>query len=116
MSFLLDKLIGLTNMVTKPRTIRPTLFGLRSELDPSLASARDPATGELLFGWSNVCMHWFAVPFLCAAAERLRREAAYHVAHKQIPSVDGPVKVLSVRFTEAGSHLHVYSGEFGTVM
>jgi len=75
-----------------------------SELDPSQASARDPATGELLFGWSNVCMHWFAVPFLRAAAERLRREAAYHVARKQIPSIDGPVKVLSVRDV-ACSHL-----------
>ena len=67
-----------------------------SELDPSQASARDPATGELLFGWSNVCMHWFAVVFLRTAAERLQREAAYHVARKQIPSVNGPVKVLSV--------------------
>ena len=67
-----------------------------SELDPSQAPARDPATGELLFGWSNVCMHWFTVAFLRAAAERLQREAAYHVAQKQIPSVDGPVKVLSV--------------------
>lgn len=70
---------------------------LHSELDPSQASARDPGTGELLFGWSNVCMHWFTLSFLHAAAERLQREAAYHVARKQIPSVEGPVKVLVPR-------------------
>ena len=53
----------------------------------------DPATGELLFGWSNVCMHWFSLEFLRSAAERLQAEAVYHVARKRIPSADGPVEV-----------------------
>lgn len=65
----------------------------RSELDPAEAAALDPATGELRFGWSNVCMHWFRRDFLQRAAQRLRDEAVYHIAKKQIPSLNGTVPV-----------------------
>lgn len=47
-------------------------------------------TGELKFGWSNVCMHYFSTAFLIAMAERLKQQGQYHIAKKQIPSKDGP--------------------------
>lgn len=81
-----------------------------SELDPALASATNPATGQLYYNWSNICMHYFAVPWLRTVANRLIHGGAdgaaaadaatasascaavpYHVARKKIPSVDGPV-------------------------
>lgn len=64
-----------------------------SELSLLEATARDAATGELWFGWSNVCMHWFRRDFLQRAAQRLREEAIYHIAKKQIPALDGNVLV-----------------------
>jgi hypothetical protein len=47
----------------------------------------------LRYGWSNVCMHYFSRGFLEAAATRLAAQGRYHLAHKSIPSKDGPVKV-----------------------
>jgi hypothetical protein len=35
-----------------------------SELEPAKASALDPATGQLYYNWSNICMHYFSVAFL----------------------------------------------------
>ncbi len=35
-----------------------------SEMDPAAASAVDPATGDLLYNWSNICMHFFRVDWL----------------------------------------------------
>jgi UDP-N-acetylglucosamine/UDP-N-acetylgalactosamine diphosphorylase len=67
-----------------------------SELDPAKASSINPATGELFYNWSNICMHYFAVPWLAAAAEALGRKGAYHIARKQIPSKGG-VKVAGVK-------------------
>ncbi len=66
-----------------------------SELDPSQASAFDAARGQLLYNWSNVCMHWFTRSFLQATADRLRAEGKYHIANKKIASKDGPVQVRS---------------------
>ena len=48
---------------------------------------------QLKYNWSNVCMHYFTVDFLEAAARRLQAEGQYHVARKKIPSIDGPVQV-----------------------
>jgi UDP-N-acetylglucosamine/UDP-N-acetylgalactosamine diphosphorylase len=62
-----------------------------SELDPAKAAAADPATGRLLYNWSNICMHYFSVSWLAAAAAALAQAGKYHVAHKKIPSIDGPV-------------------------
>lgn len=49
--------------------------------------------GTLRYNWSNVCMQYFSREFLVAAAERLAAAGRYHIAHKSIPSKDGPVKV-----------------------
>ncbi len=35
-----------------------------SELDPAKAAALDPATGQLYYNWSNICMHYFSLAFL----------------------------------------------------
>lgn len=67
-----------------------------SELDPATASAVDPSTGKLFYNWSNICMHYFSVPWLTAAAAHLRTAAVYHIAHKQIPSKGG-VKVPGLK-------------------
>lgn len=50
-------------------------------------------TGLLRYNWSNVCMHFFRVSFLRQVASRLMDDALFHVAHKQIPSRDGPIPV-----------------------
>ncbi|KAG2434619.1 hypothetical protein HXX76_007514 [Chlamydomonas incerta] len=64
-----------------------------SELDPARAAATDPSTRQLYFNWSNICMHYFAVPWLRRVAAELLAGGgtAYHVARKRIPSVSGPV-------------------------
>lgn len=67
-----------------------------SELDPATASATNPATGTLYYNWSNICMHYFSVPWLVAAAQHLRTAAVYHIAHKQIPAKGG-VKVPGLK-------------------
>ena len=63
------------------------------ELDPSEACASDPATGELKYGWSNVCLHYFRRDWLEAVSGRLADMGRYHIARKKIPSKDGPVAV-----------------------
>lgn len=60
-----------------------------SELDPAKASAVDPATGKLYYNWSNICMHYFSLPWLVQAADSLAQAAAYHIANKQIPAKGG---------------------------
>ena len=50
-------------------------------------------TGLLRFNWGNICMHYFSVPFLVRMAQQLQQQGRYHIAHKTIPSKDGPVKV-----------------------
>ena len=54
-------------------------------------------TGLLRFNWGNICMHYFSVPFLTRMAQQLQQQGRYHIAHKTIPSKDGPVKVGSWR-------------------
>lgn len=62
-----------------------------SELDPEEASSADPETGVLRYNWSNVCLHYFERAWLETVADRLAAEGRYHVARKQIPSIDGKV-------------------------
>lgn len=62
-----------------------------SELDPVEACAVEPDSGILRYNWSNVCLHYFERRWLDGVAGRLAEEGRYHVAHKQIPSVDGKV-------------------------
>ena len=62
-----------------------------SELDPLEASSADPDTGILRYNWSNICLHYFERAWLEEVADRLAAEGRYHVAKKQIPSVDGKV-------------------------
>jgi hypothetical protein len=64
-----------------------------SELDPAEAAASDPSTGELRFGWSNICLHYFRRDWLEAVSDRLAQMGRYHIARKKIPSLDGPVAV-----------------------
>ncbi|GAB4820374.1 hypothetical protein N2152v2_007420 [Parachlorella kessleri] len=67
-----------------------------SELDPADACAVDPASGELKFGWSNVCLHYFKRSWLADVSDRLAAEGKYHIAHKKIPSKDGPVQGIKL--------------------
>jgi UDP-N-acetylglucosamine/UDP-N-acetylgalactosamine diphosphorylase len=67
-----------------------------SELDPATASATNPDTGKLYYNWSNICMHYFSLSWLKAAAQHLRTAAVYHIAHKQIPAKGG-VKVPGLK-------------------
>lgn len=68
-----------------------------SELDPEKASAADPATGKLYYNWSNICMHYFGLPWLERTVSALCGPgAAYHVARKAIPSKSGE-KVAGVK-------------------
>ncbi|XP_058731262.1 UDP-N-acetylglucosamine diphosphorylase 1-like [Vicia villosa] len=60
-----------------------------SELDSSLASAVNQATGRLRFCWSNVCLHMFTLDFLNQVANGLEKDSIYHLAEKKIPSVHG---------------------------
>ena len=63
------------------------------ELDPAEAAASDPATGELKYGWSNICLHYFRRDWLEAVSDRLAALGRYHTARKKIASKDGPVAV-----------------------
>lgn len=67
-----------------------------SELDPAEAAAADPATGELKYGWSNICMHYFRRDWLAAVAGQLAAAGRYHIARKKIPSVGGPVQGIKL--------------------
>ncbi|CAL5213866.1 unnamed protein product [Lathyrus oleraceus] len=60
-----------------------------SELDSSLASAVNQATGRLRFCWSNVCLHMFTLDFLNQVANGLEKDSIYHLAEKKIPSTHG---------------------------
>ncbi|KAH1250482.1 UDP-N-acetylglucosamine diphosphorylase 1 [Glycine soja] len=60
-----------------------------SELDQSLASAVNQATGRLRFCWSNVCLHMFTLDFLNQVANGLEKDSIYHLAEKKIPSIHG---------------------------
>lgn len=64
-----------------------------SALDEALLLLVCGKTERLWGGRSNVCMHYFRRDFLESVAMRLHTEGHFHVAHKSIPSVDGPVKV-----------------------
>ncbi|KAF8060101.1 GLCNAC1PUT2 [Scenedesmus sp. PABB004] len=60
-----------------------------SELPPGLAESTLPGCSSLAYGWSNICMHWFSLPWLQAAAAGLRAAGAYHLARKAIPAKGG---------------------------
>ena len=65
-----------------------------SELPPSLATATDPATGELRLNAANVVLHYYSMDFLTKCCEpdgEVQGSLVYHVASKKIPhvSVDG---------------------------
>jgi UDP-N-acetylglucosamine/UDP-N-acetylgalactosamine diphosphorylase len=63
-----------------------------SELDVAQATSVDPDTGLLLYNWSNVCLHYFERQWLENVAARLSKpDGVFHVARKQIPSIDGKV-------------------------
>eukprot|EP00195_Chlamydomonas_chlamydogama_P005792 CAMPEP_0202904818 /NCGR_PEP_ID=MMETSP1392-20130828/31237_1 /ASSEMBLY_ACC=CAM_ASM_000868 /TAXON_ID=225041 /ORGANISM="Chlamydomonas chlamydogama, Strain SAG 11-48b" /LENGTH=471 /DNA_ID=CAMNT_0049592643 /DNA_START=73 /DNA_END=1488 /DNA_ORIENTATION=- len=62
-----------------------------SEIDPQQACAVDPASGKLLYNWSNICMHYFSISWLLQVHSKIKQGSAYHVARKQIPSMSGPV-------------------------
>lgn len=67
-----------------------------SELDPAEASAVDPGTGELKFGWSNICLHYFKRSWLATVSDQLAAQGKYHIAHKKINSKDGPVQGIKL--------------------
>ncbi|KAL6761172.1 nucleotide-diphospho-sugar transferase [Haematococcus lacustris] len=67
-----------------------------SEMEPGQAHATNPDTGALLYKWSNICMHYFSVEWLQQLQEHLAKGTAYHVAHKVIPSIDGPVQGIKL--------------------
>lgn len=78
----------------------PSLFAQvleYSELDPATASAADPATGQLYYNWSNICMHYFDVAWLQvgqgACARGLNTQTAmwspHFYAHGRINKLKG---------------------------
>lgn len=65
-----------------------------SELDPAQAHAvdeDDKQSGRLKYNWANICMHYFDAAWLQRMADDLAASPKYHIAHKKIPSRDGPV-------------------------
>ena len=38
-------------------------------------------------------MHYFSTQFLVSMADKLKQQGQYHIAHKNIPSKDGPLQV-----------------------
>ena len=63
-----------------------------SELDPAVASAQNPATGRLMYNWSNICMHYFSVDWLsrvsvqCSEARQMLGAARVTVACRATPA------------------------------
>lgn len=63
-----------------------------SELDPAVASAQNPATGRLMYNWSNICMHYFSVDWLsrvggqCSEARQMLGVARVTVACRATPA------------------------------
>ncbi|BDA40449.1 UDP-N-acetylglucosamine diphosphorylase 1 [Coccomyxa sp. Obi] len=70
--------------------------GVRRSSWGRLFSSGRPGQAQLKYNWSNVCMHYFTVDFLEAAARRLQTEGQYHIARKKIPSIDGPVQGIKL--------------------
>lgn len=62
-----------------------------SELDPEQAAAIDEEHGRLKYNWANICMHYFSREWLQQMADAISESGRYHVAHKKIPSKNGPV-------------------------
>lgn len=63
-----------------------------SELDVAQATSVDPDSGLLRYNWSNVCLHYFERQWLQDVAARLSKPSGvYHVARKQISSIDGKI-------------------------
>ena len=60
-----------------------------SELDPIEACAQDLGTGELFYNWSNICLHYFEREWLRSVSNKLSQEGTYHIAKKNIPSIQG---------------------------
>lgn len=48
-------------------------------------------------------MHYFSTAFLMAMADQLKQQGQYHIAHKKIPSKDGPVQVA-----DCNLHIHTH--------
>lgn len=67
-----------------------------SEMDPEEASAVNPDTGILRYNWANICMHYFERTWLESVAGSLAQGGRYHIAKKQIPSVDGKVSGIKL--------------------
>ncbi|XP_074562307.1 UDP-N-acetylglucosamine diphosphorylase 2-like [Curcuma longa] len=60
-----------------------------SEMDASMTTEINQATGRLRYCWSNVCLHMFTLDFLNQVAINLERDSIYHLAEKKIPSIHG---------------------------
>ena len=64
-----------------------------SELDPEMsARVANPATGELFYNWSNICMQYYTVDFLERVCREGRAALGHHLAVKTIPTVDGEAR------------------------
>ena len=58
-----------------------------SELPPALATAADPATGELRLNAANVVLHYYSLDFLAKCCEPnggVQDSLVYHVANKKV--------------------------------
>jgi hypothetical protein len=74
-----------------------------SELDPAKASSTDPATGQLYFNWSNICMHYFSIDWLATTVEvrasrtrvRTRGRARGTEARRGVAGRPGVVSLLA---------------------
>lgn len=58
-----------------------------SELSFEDAERRD-TSGELIYRWGNIAIHYFRLDFLIEVATKCSAKLPYHSAKKKIPFVD----------------------------
>jgi len=66
-----------------------------SEIDPSLRSALDPNTKELMYNYAHICINNFSRKFLQRVSENYLDQLRYHVAKKKIPFADAQGKTTT---------------------
>jgi len=66
-----------------------------SEIDKSMAVARDPDTGKLIYNAAHICMNMYSVNFLKEVAAHRLNSLPFHIAKKKIPCVNDQGKTVT---------------------